>query len=333
MTRRNPLNILFALAALLLAILINAFYPSSICTGQQKEPAQSSSDTGVRIITCSHLFDLTGTSGKKFNQPSAVSVFRDQIYVLDGVNGRVAVFNKKGDPLFEFGKHGTDPGEFKSPLGLYVDYQGRIYVADSGNHRIQIFNQNGTLLNYFTLKEDRYGSPADPTDLLIDKATNRILIVDNDNHRLVIYTTDGRFIKEAGEVGFENGQFRYPYSIAQDDKGLIYIVDVLNTRVQVFDPEGVFLRNIGEWGIEKGQFFRPQGIAVDKQKRIYVTESYEKIGVIQVFTSDGTFHALLGDKSKKKLRFSVPTDICFDDNGRIYVCEMYASRVSVYQIE
>ncbi len=311
----------------------------------------------IKTIPCRHLFNITGIDGKNFNQPSAVDVFKDRVIVLDGINGRVAVFKTDGTPLFYFGKKGQEPGEFKSPLGLTVDTRGRIYVADTGNHRIQIFDPNGRHLSSFKLapwgqaynlpensqkngnsyatklKEEGYGFPSDPTDLVLDEKNKRLFIVDNDNHRIIVYTLDGKFVKEIGEVGFENGQFRYPYSIVIDKKGMFYVVDVLNTRVQVFNNEGLFVRNIGEWGIEKGQFFRPQGIAIDNKGRIFVTESYQKIGVIQAFTEDGTFLAILGDKSRKKLSFSVPADISFDEQNRIYICEMYDSRISVYQIE
>ncbi len=316
-----------------MASTISGLLLVSICCGQGRSSSDISHTGRVRIIPCRLLFNITGTDKKPFNQPSSVDVFDDRIFVLDGVNSRVAVFDTKGSFLFSFGETGSDPGEFKAPLGLSVDFRGRIYVADSGNHRIQIFDTNGNLLTYFILKEDRYGDLADPTDVVFDKKNNRLLIVDNDNHRLIIYTPDGKFIKEIGGVGFENGQFRYPYSIALDEKGNFYVVDVLNTRVQVFNPEFEFLRNIGEWGIEKGQFFRPQGIAIDNKGRVFVSESYQKIGVIQVFSQDGEFLALVGDKSRKKLRFSVPTDICFDNHGRIYICEMYDSRISVFQIE
>jgi DNA-binding beta-propeller fold protein YncE len=316
-----------------MAFAISGLLLVSICSGQMKHSADISHSGRVKVIPCRQLFNITGSDKKPFNQPSAIDVFNDRIFVLDGVNSRVAVFDSEGAFLFDFGDAGSDPGEFKAPLGLSVDYQGKIYVADSGNHRIQIFDTKGNLLTYFALKEDRYGDLADPTDVVFDKKNNRLLIVDNDNHRLLVYTPDGKFIKEIGEVGFDNGQFRYPYSITLDGKWNFYVVDVLNTRVQVFSPQGESLRTIGEWGIEKGQFFRPQGIAIDDKGRVFVSESYQKIGVIQVFSSDGEFLALLGDNSRKKLRFSVPTDICFDDHGRIYICEMYDSRISVFHIE
>lgn len=326
-------KILFKLIIPLMAYTISGLFLVSICCGQVKDSADISHSGKVKVIPCRQLFNITGTEKKPFNQPSAVEVFNDRIFVLDGVNSRVAVFGPEGTFLFSFGEAGSDPGEFKAPLGLSIDFKGRIYVADSENHRIQIFDTKGKLLTYFNLKEDRYGDLADPTDVVFDKKNNRLLIVDNDNHRLIIYTPDGKFIKEIGGVGFDSGHFRYPYSIALDGTGNFYIVDVLNTRVQVFNPQCEFIRNIGEWGIEKGQFFRPQGIAIDNKGRVFVSESYQKIGIIQVFAPDGEFLALVGDKSRKKLRFSVPADICFDDHGRIYICEMYDSRISVFQIE
>lgn len=327
-------RIILILEATLVFLMIRVASPYPTYAQMTRAESDAASYKGhVKTIPCRHLFDITEIGGKRFNQPSSVNTYDDRVIILDGVNGRVAVFNADGKPIFQFGRIGSGPGEFKSPLGLTIDSKGRIYVADSGNHRVQIFDPNGTLLKVLKLREDKFGFPADPTDLVINEKDGKILIVDNDNHRILVYSVDGKFVKEIGEVGFENGQFRYPYSIALDTEGFYYVVDVLNTRVQVFNPDYTFARNIGEWGIEKGQFFRPQAIAIDKKGRVFVTESYQKIGVIQAFSKDGTFLAIIGDKAKKKLSFSVPTDICFDNRGRVYICEMYDSRISVYQIE
>ncbi|MGA1868971.1 MAG: NHL repeat-containing protein [bacterium] len=290
--------------------------------------------TNVRILRLTHRFDITGFENSKFNQPSDVEITRDRIYVLDGVNDRIAVFDKKGTPLFTFGKSGSDPGELNSPLGFAIDSKNRIYVADSGNHRIEVFDINGVFLSNIPLIKDKYGIPSDPTCIAINEQLGYLIIADNDNHRLLIYTVDGKFKREVGEVGYLEGQFRYPFGIDCDSDGNIYVVDVVNTRVQVFDPQGLkVLRVIGEWGIERGQYFRPQGIDLDAQNRVYVTESFKNIGVIQVFNPDGSFRAVLGNRTGEKIRFDVPVDIEIDDeNTSIYICEMYASKISVYQL-
>jgi len=204
------------------ALALGVYYAYA---SEQSDTIPSPHKSGVTLITCHHLFTLRGDGQKPFNQPSAVDVFKDRIYVLDGVNARVVVFDSKGSYIFQFGQSGSDPGELKSPLGLTIDYQGRIFVADSGNHRIQIFDPQGKFLSCLTLIKDRYGFQADPTDLIVDQNKNRIVIVDNDNHRILFYTMDGKFIKEVGGVGLQDGEFRYPYSIAMDEKGSFYVVD------------------------------------------------------------------------------------------------------------
>ncbi|MGA1823043.1 MAG: NHL repeat-containing protein [bacterium] len=287
----------------------------------------------VSTMRLNHLYDIKSFRDSSLNQPSDVEVTNDRIYILDGVNDRIVVYDKKGNPLFAFGESGAGQGQLNSPLGFAIDSKGRIYVADSGNHRIEVFDKDGKFLSQIALVKDKYGGLADPTCIAINERKDFLIIVDNDNHRLLIYSMDGEFKREVGEVGYIEGSFRYPFGIDIDSEGNIYVVDVVNTRVQVFDPIGQkVLRTIGEWGIERGQYFRPQGIALDTKNRIYVTESFKNIGVIQVFNPDGSFRAVLGDQSRNKIRFDVPVDIEIDDHeNTFYICEMYSSKISVYQ--
>ncbi len=314
----------------------------------------------AEIISVKHLFDIEKNAvAPPLNQPSAVAVDpQKRIWVLDGVNSRLVGFSSKGKYLTQFGQKGSDPGEFKSPLGLTIDSEGLLYVADSKNHRIQILDEAGGFLSELYISPDKYGCLADPTDIVLDKGKQRVIIVDNDNHRLLIYrwkyklsdqkpvVSDEKkaetapekeanaqameLISEIGGVGYEEGNFRYPYSACIDTAGNIYVTDVINTRVQVFNPQGEFIRSIGEWGIEKGQFFRPQSICIDRQGRVFVGENYDKIGLIQVFDQQGNLLGIIGDAQKQKIRFRVPTDLYIDQQNRLYVVQMYTSVISVY---
>ena len=54
----------------------------------------------IRRINVQHLFDITGN----LNAASDVSVSKDgKIYVVDGVNHKIRVFNSNGKPIFSFG--------------------------------------------------------------------------------------------------------------------------------------------------------------------------------------------------------------------------------------
>jgi DNA-binding beta-propeller fold protein YncE len=284
---------------------------------------------GIRLTNVKHLFNIS----HDFDQPSDVSVSKDGlIYVLDGVNGKVKVFDQDGNFKFSFGKRGTSKGRLNFPLGIDVDDSGRVYVADSGNHRVQFFNSDGSYINQ-VLIPSKDGNPSDPTDVAVNEAVNRLYVIDNNNHCFLAYDLSTLELTGTyGSPGIEKREFRYPFLAAIDNDDHIYITDVVNTRVQEFNPEGKFVTIIGGWGVKKGEFFRPKGIAVDKKNRVYVSDSY--MGVIQIFKKDGQLHSAIGDPDTGSVKkFIKPMGIFVDNNNRLYVVEMFAERVSVYRIE
>ena len=256
-----------------------------------------------------------------------------RVYVMDGVNNKVKVFNLKGAPLFSFGGTGKGNGKFNFPLGIGVDKSDLVYVADSGNHRVQIFSPDGAYISQFTTETDKEQIKAsDPTDVVVNNALKRCYVVDNDNHRILIYDLEKRVIlKTQGTMGMEKRDFRFPFLLDIDQEGNLYIVEVINTRVKVLDLDGNYLTNIGGWGVEKGEFYRPKGIAIDSKNRVFVSDSY--LGLIQVFDQDGRFLSVLGDEKGKIMKFVTPTGLFIDKNMRLYVVEMSADRVKVLRLK
>lgn len=81
-----------------------------------------------------------------FNQPTDVAIRPDgTFYVSDGyVNSRVAIFDKNGKELREWGKKGAGPGEFSNPHGLtFIPGSTDVLVADRENSRLQLFDKDG----------------------------------------------------------------------------------------------------------------------------------------------------------------------------------------------
>lgn len=269
-----------------------------------------------------------------FEQPSdVVAGTNGRIYILDGVNNRVAVHSAAGNHLFSFGKGGAGNGEFNFPLGIGIDDANRIYVADSGNHRVQVFSPDGAYLSQLAAEIDSGQlKPSDPTDVAVNSRLNRCYVVDNDNHRIIIYDLETmKPLAAKGVMGMEKREFRFPFMLDLDSTGNIYIVEVINTRVKVLDPEGDYLTTIGTWGVEPGRFYRPKGVAVDTGNRVFVSDSY--LGVIQVFDNEGRLLAVLGDEKGAVRKFTTPTGIAIDSQMRLYVTEMLANRVTVLRAE
>jgi DNA-binding beta-propeller fold protein YncE len=284
---------------------------------------------GIRRINVTHLFDLTAN----LNAPSDVSVSKDgRIYVVDGVNQKIRIFNRYGHYLSSFGSKGSGNGEFSFPLGIDIDKSGKVYIADSGNHRLQIFSAEGKFIAKIDIPSNSK-HPADPSDVAVDDSRNRCYVVDNDNHHILVFDLSSRkLINTYGSPGAGKLAFTYPFLITLDKDKYLYIVDVINTRVQVLNPDGLFVEFIGGWGVEKGEFFRPKGVAIDPNNRVYVSDSY--MGVIQIFNANGEFFAVIGDPTKNSpKKFKTPTGLFIDTDYRLYVVEMFANRVSVYHIE
>jgi len=108
-----------------------------------------------------------GNDSTHFNQPNDVIVGPDgSIYVADGHSGqnmisedaieegrrngqtgRIVKFAPDGTYIKEWGRIGTQHGEFRTPHALEFDSQGRLWIADRGNHRLEIYDQDGNYLD------------------------------------------------------------------------------------------------------------------------------------------------------------------------------------------
>jgi DNA-binding beta-propeller fold protein YncE len=296
------------------------------------------------LIILLYILCVSGTSGAfecvnvktlfdikyKFNQPSDISVAPNgDIYVVNGVNSKIMVFNSRGDYKYSFGREGSGNGEFILPKGIDISDSGRIFIADSGNHRIQVFDINGRYLYQFPVESSSRDHHSDPVDVLVSKIKNYLYVSDNDNHLIKVYTQKGSFEFEWGTFGEEFGQFRYPGIMARNENNEVFVVDVLNTRVQKFDPFGDFLSDIGSWGVSPGKFFRPKGVALDNKRRVFIGDSY--MGVLQAFTETGSFIGVVCEKYKKRT-FKTPVGLFISRNDRLFVVEMLSSRVTVLKI-
>ncbi len=72
----------------------------------------------IRLVKVKPLFELID----KLDQPSDVAVSKDgRIYVVNGVNNQIRIYNPNGKFLSAFGDGGSGNGEFRNPLGIDID--------------------------------------------------------------------------------------------------------------------------------------------------------------------------------------------------------------------
>lgn len=129
-----------------------------------------------------HLFDIgkRGSEAGEFNLPRDVAVGKDgRLYVVDGGNFRVQVFDRNGKYLKSFGKAGKQLGNFARPKEIAADKDGNIYVADSAFGNFQIFNAEGELLMFIGERSEQEGPGKYmlPSGIFVDE-DGRIYFVD-----------------------------------------------------------------------------------------------------------------------------------------------------------
>jgi sugar lactone lactonase YvrE len=190
------------------------------------------------------------------------------------------------DPILQFDASGKllrsfGAGLFAWPHGLFVDRAGSVWVTDAVGfgqqpqglgHVVYKFSPAGELL--LTLgKKGVAGRGPDtfrkPSAVLVSP-NGDIFVADghdaDGNNRIVKLASDGRFLKEWGTTGSENGEFRDPHALAMDSQGRLFVADRGNSRIQIFDQDG---KHLATWT----QFGRPSGLYIDANDVLYATDS------------------------------------------------------------
>lgn len=139
----------------------------------------------VRVFetaTGRHVMDIgkRGTGPGEFNLPRDMAIGKDgRLYVVDGGNFRVQIFNADGSHHSSFGAVGRQLGNFARPKEIATDNDGNVYVADAAFGNFQIFDPEGELLMYIGNRSEQ-GGPAQyilPSGIAIDE-DGRIFFVD-----------------------------------------------------------------------------------------------------------------------------------------------------------
>jgi DNA-binding beta-propeller fold protein YncE len=250
---------------------------------------------------------------------------------------------QSGAPRFlvEWGREGSEPGEFHFPIGIAINKADEIFVTDFYNDRVQKFSTDGKLLAVLPVLPT-------PGGITISSSGNIYLAhfaekkrEERTTDRISVYDSTGKLLRQWGRTGNDDGEFDCPGGLALSGDGRVYVADQTNRRVQVFDGDGKFLSKWGEYGTREGQFGGivsirsrvggPQFLAFDSRGNLYTTEG--SVGRVQKFTPEGKFLLAWGDNEVKPGSFGGafsgfkdrkgilqgPIAICVDKYDRVWV--------------
>ena len=182
---------------------------------------------------------VCGTAPGEFHfVTDAVQDSEGNYYVAEyGEYDRIQKFSPDGKFLLQWGKHGSEPGQFMRPQSLAADRSDRIWVADACNHRIQVFDATGQeakLVKMWGSEGNEPGQLRYPYGILLDDAGD-VYVCEFGNHRVQKFTPDGELLKSWGSNGRRHGQLAQPWSFVLDSDDHLHILDTYNHRVQRFE--------------------------------------------------------------------------------------------------
>ncbi len=249
-----------------------------------------------------------GTQGARPGQlnfiPSLATDGAANVYVADGGNSRVQVFNPSGRLLRQWPASGSE---------IAVDPSGNVYVDryDPDVHFVQKFSSTGALITQW------------PVESLVEAlATDRAgnVYVAN-SAEISKFTPSGTLITQWG--GWDGAQepFLYISGLATDAAGNVYAANGGPAQVQKFTSTGGFLTQWGRRGSANGQIRDSHGIATDGADNVYVVDG--KNQRVQKFTSNGRFLSKWGSCCSGNGRFRFPRGIATGTGGAVYVAGDY----------
>jgi len=197
-----------------------------------------------------------------FYKPAGIAIDpqNGDVYVADGENAsgnhRVAVFDRSGQFLRQWGLHRTESetGDAYLPVVhcVVMGKDGLVYACDRRGHRLQVFDKMGNFQKNIAVKFDpRTQLPAGPehksgalgsavwAGFSPDPGQKFLYVTNQDNEKIdILDRASGQLLSSFGRVGHQLGEFTYAHFLAVDSKGNIYVTEVRGKRVQKFKMLG-----------------------------------------------------------------------------------------------
>jgi DNA-binding beta-propeller fold protein YncE len=188
----------------------------------------------------------------QLHMPSGIVVDpgNGDIYISDGYgNRRVAVFDKAGKFLRQWGRQATEEETQKNVPGVFAEVvhciamsnAGLIYVCDRQGNRVQVFQKDGTFVRNILIPNkngklpDKRGT-AWWVAFSSDREQKRLYMMNGGTEQVhILDHASGEILSSFGRPGHQAGNFTHGHTIAVDSKGNVYVAETdWGRRIQKF---------------------------------------------------------------------------------------------------
>ena len=186
---------------------------------------------GGRVLYFDRDDRLVRVYEDRINLGRPVAVVVDEatgtLYVADGFNDDVLVYNRAGLLSGAIGQRGEGPGRFRGITAFALGPEGYYVATRFGESRVQVMAVDGSHLASFEKDTVIF-----PTSIVVDASgwayvgdylTNTIRVFEGTHYRFSV-----------GRSGSAPGQFKRIADLWLEG-GLLYVADALNGRIQVLE--------------------------------------------------------------------------------------------------
>jgi sugar lactone lactonase YvrE len=208
-------------------------------------------------------------------KPVDAATFADRLYVVDGKNKQVRVFDKQtGDWIKTIGSSGPLEERLGLPTNIAFDAAGTMYVSDAGRIQVVKYDRDGHYLGHLGQAGSGPGYFARPRGLTLDRE-GRVFIVDAAFDNVQVFGTDGQMLMFFGGPGARPGNLSLPAKVIIDYDNIQYFKEMaepdfeIESLVLVTSQFGDRLVNIYGFGKRKGADYPSlEKLKADALKRV-----------------------------------------------------------------
>ncbi|MCF6256128.1 MAG: 6-bladed beta-propeller [Gammaproteobacteria bacterium] len=269
--------------------------------------------------TLAKTWGTLGTAPGQFNEPTGITASGNEVFVSDGRNHRIQVFDLDGNALRQFGTE-----QLERPMNLTIA-NGEVFVADYFADQIKVFSLAGDYRRSIGKPGTGPGEFTIPGGVAV-ASNGDVYVAEFKTQRVQQLHADGSFVRQWGltnEVGTFGGKLRYPTDVALAKDGTLFIADGYNDRVLAIGSDGNVQHKWGGplamniFGSFNGWFATITGISVGPSGNVFVADFYNDR--VQKFTSSGKFLNAFGIKSTGPTHTSIA--VAEADDGSVFVAD------------
>ena len=226
------------------------------------------------------------------------------------------------------GRTGQGAGEFRTPLGIAIDEEGRIYIADAGNNRVQVVDDAGNYIIEFGSRGWQTGEFDHPTDIALSfQRRYRLYVADTGNNRVQYCNFVDRIFYPLSE-SVDDVLLDRPEGIGIGRNGEVYVVDTGNHRWIEFNVAGVPVVARGSFGSGSEQLWNPTDLDVDAHGNVYIVDTGNHL--IKKYDFSGNPIDVWGGEGDALGQLQEPKCITLDEWNYLYVTDSGNRRIQVF---